>query len=62
MWTLDPSTEPLRCSICGDQLTGDGDDDPGHPTGPMCGECFRAREFDEQLWAMEASEQDDDLW
>jgi len=39
------------CTICGGTLDGDPEDDPTHPGGPMCGECFRAREMDEEIWA-----------
>lgn len=45
-----PWREGHRCTVCGDWLHGDKDDDPTHPTGPMCGDCYRARAFDDQLW------------
>ncbi len=40
----------LICVICGSQLEGDPDDQKDLPLGPICGECHRAREFDETLW------------
>ena len=38
------------CRVCGNNLTGDLADQPDPPLGPMCGECYRAREFDQTLW------------
>ena len=40
----------LTCVICGAQLVGDPDDQPDWPTGPMCGNCYQAREMDNELW------------
>jgi hypothetical protein len=51
MTDLDDAT----CSVCGQLLTGDPDDQPDPPAGPMCGECSRAREFDQTLWEADAS-------
>ncbi len=63
MWSPDhPAEQQSVCSVCGAMLTGDPDDDPWHPTGPMCGDCYRARAFDDQLWAMEATDQDEAIW
>lgn len=68
MWPTDDTHQPpMRCTVCGAELTGDKDDDASHPTGPMCGDCYRARAFDDQLWAMGAAAddedaEDDDLW
>ena len=52
--------EELRfyCVICGDELIGLPDDQPDWPTGPMCGECYQAREMDNELWASELNEDD----
>ena len=41
------------CRVCGQPLLGDSDDQPEPPLGPMCGECYRAREFDQTLWEQE---------
>jgi len=49
-------TEALYCSVCGHLLDGDPDDQPDPPLGPMCGESYRAREFDQTLWEMEMFE------
>ncbi len=38
------------CGVCGLALTDDPDDQRDHPTGPVCGPCTRAREFDQTLW------------
>ena len=44
-----------RCAVCGEPLTGDPDDQPDWPGGPLDGECYRAREFDQTLWEQESS-------
>lgn len=63
VWSLGASVGPQPvCSVCGVMLTGDLDDDPWHPTGPVCGECVRSRADDELMWAIEATGQDDDIW
>jgi hypothetical protein len=38
----------VACEECGRELDGDPDDDPtGAASGrPMCGECYRGREFE----------------
>ena len=57
--------EALFCVICGDELVGLPDDQPDWPSGPMCGECYQAREMDNDLWAAElngeAERNSDDL-
>jgi hypothetical protein len=40
----------LYCTICGRPLGFLPDDQPDWPTGPMCGECYQAREMDNELW------------
>ena len=45
-----PEESPLTCVICGSQLVGDPDDQSDWPTGPMCGNCYQAREMDNELW------------
>ncbi len=56
----DPNGVPI-CGVCGLPLTGDPDDQPDHPVGPLCGPCHRAREFDETLWEMDLA-RDGDAW
>ncbi len=50
------SIEPLYCTVCGRPLEGDPDDHPDPPFGPMCGESYRAREFDQTLWELDWSD------
>jgi hypothetical protein len=41
-----PLDEEAACRICDRPLTGDPDDQPDPPLGPMCGDCHRARQRD----------------
>ncbi|MEP7378024.1 MAG: hypothetical protein ABI725_00520 [Chloroflexota bacterium] len=45
--------EPMYCLICGNELVGLPDDQPDWPGGPMCGDCYQARETDNDIWASE---------
>jgi len=56
----DPSLPRRLCSVCGQPLDGDQDDESGHPGGPMCGSCVRAREFDQTMW--ELGSRGEDAW
>ncbi len=48
----DEDTAP--CDVCGRPLRPDPDVIPeGVAGGPMCGDCYRAREFDETLWELD---------
>ena len=48
---VDQTYEPaVSCVICGSQLIGEPDDQPDWPTGPMCGNCYQAREMDNEIW------------
>jgi hypothetical protein len=49
----------LDCVICGQPLTGLPDDQPDWPPGPMCANCYQAREMDNDLWAMELNADED---
>jgi hypothetical protein len=63
MWHIPgPLAAPPVCTVCGEELTGDIDDDPQAPGGPVCGDCWRARADDELMWALDASDPDHDLW
>ncbi|MBA2254905.1 MAG: hypothetical protein H0W07_07320 [Chloroflexi bacterium] len=54
---LDADDDAAPCSVCGGPLTGDPDDvAEGVPGGPMCGECHRAREFDQTIWEWDPDE------
>ena len=46
----------LICVICGQPLVGEADDQPDWPTGPMCGNCYQAREMDNDLWMIEMND------
>lgn len=49
--------DELSCESCGALLDGDPDDDPtGEAGGPICGECDRARNFDDMLFALDAED------
>jgi hypothetical protein len=48
--------------VCGVGLAGDLDDDPWHPTGPVCGDRVRARADDELVWAIHAADDDLGIW
>ncbi len=43
----------LTCTLCGRPLGYSSDDQPLWPTGPMCGDCYQAREMDIDIWAAE---------
>ena len=58
--TLDPSvvgslSEHLldadlsACTLCGRPLGYSTDDQPYWPTGPICGDCYQARQMDDEL-------------
>jgi len=63
--TLDPSVvgslsehllddDVVGCSLCGRPLGYSTDDQPFWPTGPMCGDCYQARQMDDELaWSQE---------
>jgi hypothetical protein len=66
MWALDPSPKAWEarppCSIWGQALDGDPDDQPWDAAGAVCGDCFRARELDQTLWELDLADPDDGLW
>jgi hypothetical protein len=39
----------LACTFCGRLLGFSGDDQPNWPTGPMCADCYQARQMDDEL-------------
>jgi hypothetical protein len=47
---VDRVADEKTCGVCGQPLLGDPDDQPFPPLGPMDGECYRARQFDEIQW------------
>jgi len=44
---LDPDS--VICASCGGRLGFSSDDQPFWPTGPMCGNCYQARQMDDEL-------------
>jgi hypothetical protein len=47
------------CTLCSRPLGYSSDDQPDWPTGPMCGDCYQAREMDNEIWASELDEDDE---
>ena len=47
----------LLCSLCSRPLGDSSDDQPDWPTGPMCGDCYQAREMDNELWWAEEADE-----
>ena len=45
--------DQLLCTHCGRPLFGGPEDQPYWPTGPMCADCYQAREMDNDLWMAE---------
>lgn len=59
-WMVDEIIEgQLLCTLCGSPLGYNIDDRPDWPTGPMCGDCYQARETDNDMWAAELNDDDD---
>jgi hypothetical protein len=48
----DVDVPPDRCVICGQELEGDPEDQPFPPLGPMCGECYRSQQMDDEIDAV----------
>ncbi len=38
------------CTVCDRDLGQFPEDKPDWPTGPICGDCYQAREMDNELW------------
>jgi hypothetical protein len=50
---MDAPVGPAICVLCGRSLGFSADDQPDWPAGPMCGDCYQAREMDNEIWAAE---------
>jgi len=50
--------EPLVCTLCDRPLGHSTDDQPDWPAGPICGDCYQAREMDNEIWWSEQDEQE----
>lgn len=49
--------EPLTCSACGRPLGIFPEDQPDWPGGPICGDCYQARQQEDEMhWDMYESE------
>jgi hypothetical protein len=46
----EPTGEDITCDLCGRRLGELPDDQPDWPTGPMCGDCYQARQMDDEIW------------
>lgn len=56
---FDPAAESRRCASCHALLFGDPDEElTGDAGRPLCGECVRARNFDEELFELDAADGD----
>jgi NMD protein affecting ribosome stability and mRNA decay len=58
---LDAPDPPARCVICGQELDGDPEDQPFPALGPMCGECYRSQQTDDEIDAAVLLDDDHDL-
>ncbi len=45
----DVETDEQTCASCGGPLGLSIDDRPDWPTGPMCGDCYQARQMDDEI-------------
>ena len=45
--------DQLLCTLCSRPLGENVDDQPYWPSGPMCGDCYQAREMDNDIWMAE---------
>lgn len=55
-----PEVPALECTLCGRPLGGNTDDQPDWPTGPMCGDCYQARELDNDIWMSELDQAEEE--
>jgi hypothetical protein len=53
--------ETLTCVTCGRPLGESSDDQPDWPTGPMCGDCYQARQMDDEIWWSEEDAEENEL-
>jgi hypothetical protein len=55
MFDVDPGSSGIpRCGVCGQPLLGDAEDQPFPPLGPLCGECYRGQQMDDEIeWSAE---------
>jgi hypothetical protein len=58
--TADPAEQPETCANCGRPLGYSSDDQPDWPTGPLCGDCYQARQADDEAWWSELDDTSDE--
>ena len=46
------------CIICGRPLGLFPEDQPDWPSGPMCGDCYQARQMDDEIWWSELADEE----
>jgi hypothetical protein len=46
----EPFDEPAVCVACGRPLGLAPDDQPDWPGGPICGDCYQARQMDDEIY------------
>lgn len=46
---IDRVPDEKACLICGQPLLGDPEDQPFPPLGPMCDECHRSQQLDDEI-------------
>jgi hypothetical protein len=52
-----PGGEPLLCTSCSRPLGLFVEDQPDWPGGPLCGDCYQARQQEDEIhWGMYESE------
>ena len=52
--------DPVACSNCGRPLGVSGDDQPDWAGGPLCGDCYQARQMDDEIWRSDADDSADE--
>ena len=50
----DHATTAPHCAVCHQALSGDPEDHPNPPLGPLCGECYRAQQMDDEVMFSES--------
>lgn len=53
-----PEVLEAWCSICGRPLGIFPEDQPDWPGGPICGDCYQARQMDDEIWWSESADDD----
>jgi len=56
----DSVDDPQLCSTCGRPLGYSSDDQPDWPSGPLCGDCYQARQMDDEIWWSETDDTTDE--